>query len=136
MLSPIEATALERGQTLKRHVRAAAAMNDLHDDVTIAQQVGVSRAAVSGWWHGAQPSPATIRQIAKATGLYPYFRVIEASHGATEVEIDGHRYVLDAGHVIRVGPTARRKILPGPDGLRLLALSGKPGHAYDPAATA
>ena len=59
-----------------------------------------------------------------------------ALHGSAEVEIDGHRYLLDAAHVIRVGPTARRKILPGPDGLRLLALSGKPGYAYDPAATA
>ena len=27
-------------------------------------------------------------KIAKATGLYPYFRAIQASHGATEVEID------------------------------------------------
>lgn len=52
------------------------------------------------------------------------------------MEIDGRRYRLDAAHIIWVGPTARRTILPGPDGLRLLALSGKPGHAYDPAATA
>ncbi len=59
-----------------------------------------------------------------------------ALRGSAEVEIDGHRYPLDDAHIIRVGPTARRKILPGPDGLRLLALSGKPGHAYDPAATA
>ena len=51
------------------------------------------------------------------------------------MEVDGHRYPLDAAHIIRVGPTARRKILPGTDGLRLLALSGKPGEAYDPAAT-
>ncbi|MBF5040855.1 aminotransferase class I/II-fold pyridoxal phosphate-dependent enzyme [Aggregicoccus sp. 17bor-14] len=33
-------------------------------------------------------------KIAKATGLYPYFRVIEASHGATEVEIDGRRVIM------------------------------------------
>jgi hypothetical protein len=57
-----------------------------------------------------------------------------ALRGACEVEIDGRRYPLDHEHMIRVGPTARRKILPGPDGVRLLALSGKPGHAYDPAA--
>jgi len=56
--------------------------------------------------------------------------------GSGDVEIEGHRYPLDAAHIIRVGPTARRKILPGPDGLRLLALSGRPGQAYDPAATA
>lgn len=33
-------------------------------------------------------------KIAKATGLYPYFRPIEASFGGTEVEIDGRRLVM------------------------------------------
>jgi 8-amino-7-oxononanoate synthase len=33
-------------------------------------------------------------KIAKATGLYPYFRPIEASHGSTEVDIDGHRLIM------------------------------------------
>jgi 8-amino-7-oxononanoate synthase len=33
-------------------------------------------------------------KIAKATGLYPYFRPIEASHGATEVEVEGRRVVM------------------------------------------
>lgn len=58
-----------------------------------------------------------------------------ALRGSADVEVDGHRYALDSGHVIRVGPTARRKILPGPDGVRLLAIGGVPGKAYDPAAT-
>jgi mannose-6-phosphate isomerase-like protein (cupin superfamily) len=62
--------------------------------------------------------------------------VYVALRGGGHVEVDGHRYPLDAGHLIRVGPSARRQILPGPDGLRLLAISGKPGEAYDPAATA
>ena len=33
-------------------------------------------------------------RIAKATGLYPYFRPIEASHASTEVEIEGRRVVM------------------------------------------
>lgn len=33
-------------------------------------------------------------KIAKATGLYPYFRPIEASYEATEVEIEGRRMVM------------------------------------------
>ena len=33
-------------------------------------------------------------KIAKATGLYPYFRVIEASHGSTEVDIEGKRIIM------------------------------------------
>ena len=58
--------------------------------------------------------------------------VYVALRGSAEVEIDGRRYPVDADHILRVGPTARRKILPGPEGVRLLALSGKPGEAYDP----
>lgn len=61
--------------------------------------------------------------------------VYVALRGSADVEVDGHRYLVDAGHIIRVGPTARRKILPGPDGVRLLAIGGVPGKAYDPAAT-
>ena len=59
-----------------------------------------------------------------------------ALRGSADVQVDGHRYKLDADHMIRVGPTARRKILPGPDGLRLLAIGGYPGRPYDPASTA
>jgi mannose-6-phosphate isomerase-like protein (cupin superfamily) len=59
-----------------------------------------------------------------------------ALRGSADVQVDGHRYKLDADHIIRVGPTARRKILPGPEGVRLLAIGGFPGRAYDPASTA
>jgi mannose-6-phosphate isomerase-like protein (cupin superfamily) len=59
-----------------------------------------------------------------------------ALRGSADVQVDGHPYKLDADHIIRVGPTARRKILPGPDGVRLLAIGGYPGRAYDPASTA
>src|SRR5687767_10248951 len=33
-------------------------------------------------------------KIAKATGLYPYFRVIEGSHEGTEVQIGGKRMIM------------------------------------------
>jgi catechol 2,3-dioxygenase-like lactoylglutathione lyase family enzyme len=58
-----------------------------------------------------------------------------ALRGSADVQVGGHRYKLDADHIIRVGPTARRKILPGPDGVRLVAIGGFPGRAYDPAST-
>jgi catechol 2,3-dioxygenase-like lactoylglutathione lyase family enzyme len=58
-----------------------------------------------------------------------------ALRGSADVQVGGHRYKLDADHIIRVGPTARRKILAGPDGVRLLAIGGFPGRAYDPAST-
>ena len=34
---------------------------------------------------------------------------------------------LEPGVMVRVGPTQRRRILPGPDGIRFLALGGRPG---------
>jgi mannose-6-phosphate isomerase-like protein (cupin superfamily) len=37
-----------------------------------------------------------------------------ALRGSADVEVDGKLYPLDVGHVIRVGPTARRKIPAGP----------------------
>src|SRR5664279_1058979 len=33
-----------------------------------------------------------------------------ALRGSADIEVDGHRYPLDADHIVRVGPTARRKI--------------------------
>lgn len=37
------------------------------------------------------------------------------------------RHELRPGVMIRVGPEQRRRILPGPDGIRLIALGGVPG---------
>jgi mannose-6-phosphate isomerase-like protein (cupin superfamily) len=58
--------------------------------------------------------------------------VYVALRGSGIVEADGERYPIDADHVIRVGPAVKRKVRPGPDGLRLLALGATPGEAYDP----
>lgn len=55
--------------------------------------------------------------------------------GSGTLEADGERYPLDPDHIARVGPAVRRKITPGPDGLRLLALGAIPGQAYEPGGT-
>jgi hypothetical protein len=52
--------------------------------------------------------------------------------GGGEIEVDGERHPINADVLVRVGPNARRKIWPGPDGLRVLALGGTPGAAYAP----
>jgi hypothetical protein len=51
--------------------------------------------------------------------------------GGGEIEIDGERFPLDADHVARVASGTKRKIWPGPDGIRLLVLGGVPGKAYE-----
>jgi mannose-6-phosphate isomerase-like protein (cupin superfamily) len=61
--------------------------------------------------------------------------VYVALRGSGTLEADGEEYPIDADHVVRVGPAVKRKITAGPDGLRLLALGGAPGRAYDPGGT-
>ncbi len=51
--------------------------------------------------------------------------------GSGEMEVDGERFPIDAETAVRVGPTARRRIHPGPEGMRLVAIGGVPGEAYD-----
>jgi mannose-6-phosphate isomerase-like protein (cupin superfamily) len=51
--------------------------------------------------------------------------------GGGEIEIAGERFPLDDNHVARVAPTVKRKIWPGPDGIRLVVLGGVPGGVYE-----
>ncbi len=51
--------------------------------------------------------------------------------GGGEIVIDGERVALDPETIVRVGPGAKRKLVPGSDGMRVLALGGAPGEAYE-----
>jgi mannose-6-phosphate isomerase-like protein (cupin superfamily) len=55
-----------------------------------------------------------------------------ALRGSGELELDGERVPLESGNIIRVGARTSRKLWPGPDGIRLLALGGVPGKAFEP----
>jgi mannose-6-phosphate isomerase-like protein (cupin superfamily) len=54
-----------------------------------------------------------------------------ALRGSGTVEADGESYAIDVDRAVRVGPSVKRKVVPGPDGLRLLAIGGRPGEAYE-----
>jgi mannose-6-phosphate isomerase-like protein (cupin superfamily) len=47
--------------------------------------------------------------------------------GSAMLVAEEERFELRPGVMARVGPTQRRRILPGPDGIRLVALGGRPG---------
>lgn len=47
--------------------------------------------------------------------------------GSAKLVADGAEYDLLPGLMARVGPEQSRRILPGPQGIRLVALGGKPG---------
>jgi mannose-6-phosphate isomerase-like protein (cupin superfamily) len=71
------------------------------------------------------------QMFAKRPGQLGQEEVYVALAGSGTVEADGERYPLDQDHIVRLGPEVRRKVTPGPDGLRLLALGATPGEAYD-----
>lgn len=50
--------------------------------------------------------------------------------GSGEIVVDGERAPLDPETVVRVGPGAKRKLLGGPEGMRVLALGGTPGQDF------
>ena len=54
-----------------------------------------------------------------------------ALRGSGTLEAGGESHPLDADHAVRVGPRVVRKVLPGPEGLRLLAIGGRPGRPYE-----
>lgn len=51
--------------------------------------------------------------------------------GGGEIEIEGKRHPLDDNHIARVAPETKRKIWPGPDGIRVVVLGGVPGGVYE-----
>jgi mannose-6-phosphate isomerase-like protein (cupin superfamily) len=51
--------------------------------------------------------------------------------GSAELEIDDLRVRLDPERIVRVSASARRKLLPGPDGVRALVIGGTPGRIYE-----
>lgn len=57
--------------------------------------------------------------------------VFIALRGSGEIEIAGERHPLDPDHMSRVGPGVKRKVWPGPDGLRLLVIGGVAGKLYE-----
>ena len=58
--------------------------------------------------------------------------VYVALRGSADVEIDGEHVTLDPDTIVRIGPGAKRKITPGPEGIRMLGLGGIPGALYAP----
>lgn len=50
--------------------------------------------------------------------------------GSGRMRVGGEEFELRPDVLVRVGPAETRKILSGPDGLRVLALGGYPGQPF------
>ena len=57
--------------------------------------------------------------------------VYSVMRGSGEIDVEGERIELNCDVLVRVGPGLKRKIYAGPEGLRVLALGGTPGSAYE-----
>jgi mannose-6-phosphate isomerase-like protein (cupin superfamily) len=75
------------------------------------------------------------KMFGKRTEQLGQEEVYVALRGSGTLVVDGEEYPIDSDHIVRVGPGVARKILAGPDGLRLLALGGRPGEAYETGGT-
>jgi len=51
--------------------------------------------------------------------------------GSGRIVVDGKEVPLDPETVVRCGPSVTRKIFSGDEGMRVLALGGVPGQAYE-----
>jgi mannose-6-phosphate isomerase-like protein (cupin superfamily) len=52
--------------------------------------------------------------------------------GSGEIEIEGKRHPIDSDTIAAVGPGVKRKLWPGSEGIRILAIGGCRGEAYEP----
>ena len=52
--------------------------------------------------------------------------------GSARLTAGGEGWDLAPGMLVRVGARQKRKIVPGPAGVTILALGGTPGKAYEP----
>jgi hypothetical protein len=57
-----------------------------------------------------------------------------ALEGSATLLVDGDGHTLEPGVLARIGPGQKRRILPEPDGFRMVAVGGRPGEAYRPPA--
>jgi len=57
--------------------------------------------------------------------------VFVALRGSGEFEIDGERVPIDPERMVRIAAGTKRRLLPGPNGVRILALGGVPGKVYE-----
>ena len=57
--------------------------------------------------------------------------VFIAIRGGGEIEIDGERFPLDPDRMARVAAGTKRKVWPGPEGIRMVIVGGVPVAVYE-----
>jgi len=81
--------------------------------------------------HDHSPEGIGGQMFAKRPEQLGQEEVYVALKGSGTLVTDDGELPLDADHVARVGPGTKRKVMPGPDGIRLLVVGATPGRAYE-----
>jgi mannose-6-phosphate isomerase-like protein (cupin superfamily) len=82
----------------------------------------------------------SVIELDPGCGLYPEHdhqadgqeEVYVILRGQAVLHAQGQQQTLAVGSMVRVGPREKRKFVPGPDGVTLLAIGATPGKAYEP----
>lgn len=80
--------------------------------------------------HDHSPQGMGGEMFAKRPQQLEQEEVYLALRGSGTLIADGEEHPLDPDHIAKVPPEVRRKVVAGPEGLRLLALGGTAGQAY------
>ena len=51
--------------------------------------------------------------------------------GSADFKVGGERISLDRDSMLRVEPATKRKLLPGPNGVRILVIGASPDRPYE-----
>lgn len=81
--------------------------------------------------HDHSPEGIGGQMFAKSREQLGQEEVYVALEGSGTLEADGEQYPIDVDHIARVGPAVKRKVTPGPEGIRLLVIGATPGEAYE-----
>lgn len=109
-----------------------------------AKKIGDMEAAFGGGFVKARAELGVTSfgmQIIRMPGGYPDYpehdhaqdgqeEVYVALDGSGTIDVEGEQVPFSPDTLVRVGAGTKRKVLPGPEGLTMLVLSGCPGEAY------
>jgi hypothetical protein len=116
------------------HMTAAAIdeLPSLFDGVIKLARRGLGISAFGVQVLDLPPDYVTDAHDERPTGQEELYAVLEGE-GAVLLD-DGTRHRIDAGHLVRVAPEGSRRLVAGPNGVRVMVVGGVPGAPYEPPA--
>ena len=91
----------------------------------------MAKAGIEVWMAWARKAGSAVVDLGMPLGNP--LAVTPTAVGAGTSKVAGYSILqAESAAAVRVGPSQKRKFVPGPAGVTLLALGGTPGKAYEP----